>query len=105
MNPTSCGELSANLLQAQAYNVYCDESCHLEHDGQKTMGLGAVVCPTRYAPLVNHELSCERESAVDPHRERQEGDRVRRVPDGGGGRVTGNKSASARTAAHERRRM
>lgn len=56
MNLTGCGELSANLLQAQAYNVYCDESCHLEHDGQKTMGLGAVVCPTRYAPLVNHEL-------------------------------------------------
>lgn len=46
----------SGLLEAQAYNVYCDESCHLEHDRQKVMGLGAVVCPTRYAQLVNHEL-------------------------------------------------
>lgn len=28
------------------YNVYCDESCHLEHDGQPIMVLGAVWCPT-----------------------------------------------------------
>jgi len=27
------------------YNVYCDESCHLEHDGQSIMVLGAVWCP------------------------------------------------------------
>lgn len=27
------------------YNVYCDESCHLENDGQKAMVLGAVWCP------------------------------------------------------------
>lgn len=25
--------------------IYCDESCHLENDGQKTMALGAVHCP------------------------------------------------------------
>ncbi len=25
-------------------NIYCDESCHLENDGQKTMALGAVYC-------------------------------------------------------------
>lgn len=29
----------------QIYNVYCDESCHLEHDGQQVMVLGAVWCP------------------------------------------------------------
>lgn len=28
-----------------AFNIYCDESCHLEHDGQKAMVLGAVWCP------------------------------------------------------------
>jgi hypothetical protein len=28
-----------------AINVYCDESCHLENDGQKAMVLGAVWCP------------------------------------------------------------
>jgi len=27
------------------YNVYCDESCHLENDGQKAMVLGAIWCP------------------------------------------------------------
>ena len=27
------------------YNVYCDESCHLEHDHQPVMVLGAVWCP------------------------------------------------------------
>lgn len=27
------------------YNIYCDESCHLENDGQKVMVLGAVWCP------------------------------------------------------------
>lgn len=27
------------------YNIYCDESCHLEHDGQPVMVLGAVWCP------------------------------------------------------------
>lgn len=27
------------------YNVYCDESCHLEHDHQPIMVLGALWCP------------------------------------------------------------
>lgn len=27
------------------YNIYCDESCHLENDGINTMGLGAVWFP------------------------------------------------------------
>jgi hypothetical protein len=27
------------------YNVYCDESCHLENDRQRVMALGAVWCP------------------------------------------------------------
>ena len=27
------------------YNVYCDETCHLEHDGINVMALGAVWCP------------------------------------------------------------
>ncbi|MDO5422463.1 MAG: DUF3800 domain-containing protein [Eubacteriales bacterium] len=28
------------------YNVYCDESCHLENDGSSVMILGAVSCPS-----------------------------------------------------------
>lgn len=27
------------------FNIYCDESCHLEHDMHKVMVLGAIVCP------------------------------------------------------------
>lgn len=27
------------------YNIYCDESCHLENDGMKAMVLGAIWCP------------------------------------------------------------
>ncbi|MEE8571229.1 MAG: DUF3800 domain-containing protein [Candidatus Bathyarchaeia archaeon] len=30
---------------SRIYNVYCDESCHLENDGEKAMVLGAVWCP------------------------------------------------------------
>ena len=26
------------------YNIYCDETCHLEHDGINTMALGAIWC-------------------------------------------------------------
>ena len=29
---------------SEAFNVYCDESCHLEHDHQKAMVLGAIWC-------------------------------------------------------------
>jgi len=29
----------------KVFNVYCDESCHLEHDRQKVMVLGAIWCP------------------------------------------------------------
>lgn len=30
---------------SQTYNIYCDESCHLENDGHGVMVLGAVWCP------------------------------------------------------------
>lgn len=30
---------------SQIFNIYCDESCHLENDRQKAMVLGAVWCP------------------------------------------------------------
>lgn len=33
----------------QVFNVYCDESCHLEKDGQEAMVLGAVWCPLERA--------------------------------------------------------
>ena len=30
---------------SELFNIYCDESCHLENDGQKSMVLGAIYCP------------------------------------------------------------
>lgn len=30
---------------SQTYNIYCDESCHMENDHQKVMVLGAIWCP------------------------------------------------------------
>lgn len=30
---------------AEAFNIYCDESCHMEHDHQSAMVLGSVWCP------------------------------------------------------------
>jgi len=33
----------------QVFNIYCDESCHLEHDRQGIMVLGAIWCPLEKA--------------------------------------------------------
>ena len=30
---------------SQTFNIYCDESCHLENDRQKAMVLGSIWCP------------------------------------------------------------
>ena len=34
-----------NTENDMEYTVYCDETCHLEHDNIKPMALGAVWCP------------------------------------------------------------
>src|SRR3989339_1832762 len=33
------------LTDNKSYNVYCDESCHLENDHKNVMTLGAIWCP------------------------------------------------------------
>lgn len=50
------------------YNVYCDESCHLEHDGQPIMALGATWCPKEDA----HRLATELRDIKSRHRARGE---------------------------------
>lgn len=40
----------------QIFNVYCDESCHLENDHQPVMVLGAVWCPLEKAREINVRL-------------------------------------------------
>jgi len=38
---------------SEHYNVYCDESCHLENDRQQVMVLGAVWCPSEKAKEIS----------------------------------------------------
>ena len=39
------------------FNVYCDESCHLEHDGATAMSLGAIWCSKAKVPLLNKRIA------------------------------------------------
>ncbi len=38
------------------FNIYCDESCHLENDGEKVMVIGAVTCPTKETRQIADEI-------------------------------------------------
>jgi len=40
----------------QSFNVYCDESCHLENDGQKVMLFGCIWCPEDERARLSSEL-------------------------------------------------
>lgn len=40
----------------EVFNVYCDESCHLEHDHQRVMVLGAVWCHLEEVPGISRRL-------------------------------------------------
>jgi len=37
-------------------NIYCDESCHLEHDNLSVMLLGAIWCPASEVPRLSKEI-------------------------------------------------
>ena len=41
---------------SEIYNVYCDESCHLENDHQQVMVLGAVWCPQEKSREISERL-------------------------------------------------
>lgn len=40
----------------QIYNIYCDESCHLEHDGESAMTIGGVWCPQNKKDEIFHRI-------------------------------------------------
>lgn len=42
----------------EKYNIYCDETCHLEHDGEKIMVIGGIKCPTASRKQLSAEI-CE----------------------------------------------
>ncbi|MGI6415797.1 MAG: DUF3800 domain-containing protein [Thermoguttaceae bacterium] len=39
-----------------SFNVYCDESCHLQNDGHSAMVLGAVWCPLEHTRAICQQL-------------------------------------------------
>ncbi len=41
---------------SETYNVYCDESCHLENDQQPVMLLGAAWCPREEVARLSREV-------------------------------------------------
>ena len=38
------------------YNIYCDESCHLENDGINVMVIGAIWCPHESVRKINNRI-------------------------------------------------
>lgn len=44
------------LVGPPLFNVYCDESCHLENDRQPIMALGAIWCPQKEVRRLGAEL-------------------------------------------------
>ena len=52
---------------AETFNIYCDESCHLEHDHQGVMALGAIWSPLgRVAELAKEARNLKRQFGLAP---------------------------------------
>lgn len=52
------------------FNIYCDESCHMEHDDSNVMALGAVWLPKDSVAKVNQEIrEIKRKYGVSPYAE------------------------------------
>ncbi|MCK5000283.1 MAG: DUF3800 domain-containing protein [Anaerohalosphaera sp.] len=43
-------------MMSQMYNIYCDESCHLENDGQRAMVLGAIWASTEMTRKISLDI-------------------------------------------------
>lgn len=51
-------------------NMFCDESCHLEHDGINVMGLGAVWCDKKHVREINERIrEIKKRNGVSCHSE------------------------------------
>ncbi len=52
------------------YNIYCDESCHLEHDHEKIMVIGGIKIPSNKRKIVtNGILEIKGKSGISPNAE------------------------------------
>ncbi|HOW51329.1 MAG TPA: DUF3800 domain-containing protein [bacterium] len=55
---------------SDSINIYCDESCHLEHDGRKYMVLGAMWCKKEHAHACFEDIrAIKRGHGIPIHRE------------------------------------
>lgn len=50
------GRSDAGDIMSQTFNIYCDESCHLENDHQPVMLLGAIWCPQDEVERLSKEI-------------------------------------------------
>ncbi|OQB54106.1 MAG: hypothetical protein BWX97_00082 [Firmicutes bacterium ADurb.Bin146] len=51
----------------KVYNIYCDESCHLERDGNDIMVLGCISCPIEFVKESNiHIRKIKQKHNIDP---------------------------------------
>ena len=41
---------------SKIYNLYCDESCHLQYDGNDIMVIGTVYCEKKYSYEINADI-------------------------------------------------
>ena len=48
--------MSENSTSPSHYKLFCDESCHLEHDNSNVMVLGAICCPEEYVEAINRQI-------------------------------------------------
>jgi len=44
-------------LSASSFDIFCDESCHLEHDHEEVMTLGALWCPSATTRDIAREIT------------------------------------------------
>jgi hypothetical protein len=52
------------------YNIYCDESCYLEHDGHGCMVLGGIWCPADKSQQIGEDLrDIRKRHDIGSHRE------------------------------------
>lgn len=53
-----------------SYNIYCDESCHLEKDRSPVMVLGSVICPLEKVSEVTERIKeIKKRHGLPPHQE------------------------------------
>lgn len=49
---------------SKIYNLYCDESCHLQYDGNDIMVIGTVYCEKKYSYEINDDIRKIKENMV-----------------------------------------